>query len=297
MGATITALRNSVRTVASQPHIILVTALAFFAALLAGTTLSFIPIIGQLIGPPISAALMAGIIGMVGYSAFNNRQASIDDYSHSLKSRGTTVFGAVVLEQIAFVMLFLLSAVILFVVGIGGAVLESGASGPDQANAVFGALGTGISLVFLLIFLGVAFLLFVFQFLNAAVVLGNQSIGGAYNTAFGIVKNNPISTLGYTLIRGTLVLSAALFASFILVVTTEFASSGLILVGVIIALGVIASSVTLIYTYHAQYYLQLPNVPIDIPTAATPPSTSPEETAKRDTEHSSTTHSASDTER
>jgi len=240
---------------------------------------------------------MAGIIGMVGYSTFNNRRASLDDYSQSLKSRGTTVFGAVVLEQIAFVMLFILSVLILFAVGIGGAILESGASGPDQANAVFGALGTGISLIFLLIFLGVSFLLFVFQFLNVSVVLGNQSIGGAYKTAFSIVKNNPISTLGYTLIRGTVTLGAVLFALFILGVTTESASSGLILIGAIITLGVIASSITLMYTYHAHYYLQLPNVPIAIPTEATPSSTPPEEAPNGDTEPSSTTHSSSDTER
>ena len=265
MGATIRSFPKALRTTFTSPLLIIITFATLTASVIIGATFSIIPLFGQLIAGPIAATLMAGVLGMIGYAAYENRGIDTDDYLATIKDRGTNVFAVVLIEQLIyfFISLFFM-ALLFFVFGLGGAFLEQTAQGPDQTSAVAGGLGLGFTVAFVVFVLVYVVLIAIFQFLTVSVVIGNKSVGDSFRTCFSIIKSNPISVVGYTLTRAVLSMVVFTASLLLLAVAVETAEVVGVLLGAVVIFCIAAIFTTFFYAFHAHYYLELPNTPVDI---------------------------------
>jgi len=149
MGATIRSFSKALSTTVSSPLLILITLVTLTASMIIGAMFSLIPLFGQLVAVPLAATIMAGILGMVGYAAYQNRAVDTSDYFESIKDRGPKVFAVVLVEQLLYFFISVFFFFLLFFAfGLGGAFLEQTAQNPEQAAAVSASLGFGFIAAF-----------------------------------------------------------------------------------------------------------------------------------------------------
>ena len=207
MGATIRSFPKALSTTVSSPLLILITLVTLTASMIIWPMLMVIPLYGQLTAGPLVATIMAGILGMVGYAAYQNRAVDTSDYFESIKDRGPKVFAVVLVGQLLYLFISVFFLFLLFFVGLGGAFLEQTAQNPEQAAAVSGSVGFGsiaVSGLLMLTYLALLSPITVFQFLTVSIIIGDQSVTDSFKTSANIVKSNPLSVIGYTLSRGAL---------------------------------------------------------------------------------------------
>jgi len=254
MGAAISAAGKAIQTTITNPIIILATAIVGGVGILLTLVLSLIPILGHYIGTAIFTTLMAGVLGMVAYgSQFGSPKVS--HYVDTITKRGWSVFIAVMLEQFFFVFLGTVAGVaFLFTIGIGEIAT------PSQnlpAEETFGSLGPLVLAFMGLFFLVVVLLWIIFQFVDVAVVLGGKSSLEVFPWVFKLAAYNPLSVIGYTILRVLSLLVSVLLLGGIFYLGYQLSETlGLVL---LVVLGVTALPLifALLYAYHAEYYIQL----------------------------------------
>lgn len=265
MGTTVNAFSEALETSVLNPLLILLTAAmtlvslglggivmwVLFAYIFTGATETTPIVVGISISLATVGSLMAGIVGMIGYAADENRDPTFADFITTLRNRGGTVYANI----------FLTTLIYAIMIGLFFVSVEAMAHTDDMGDSV----GAGFYLIFGVgIFLPIFITLTsIFQFFTVAIVLGNATATGSFNTAFGIVKRNPLSVFGYTLLRGSIfgflvvggVAIGMLFAS---------ATPVLIIASIPLVI-VIIISLTVFYAYPTYYYLSLSETSVEAP--------------------------------
>lgn len=269
MGATISTFSEAIKTTVSRPSLVLVTAGVLLVGFFASFVLGLIPLVGQFIGQATYAVLAGGLIGVIGLGVTGVGTDSVSDFIDTVSDRGVTVFGVALIEGfIFFIFALILIVVTVFVGGLGAAVSDPAtAQTADEAYSVFSGADLAFLFAMLVTFGTLAMVYIVLQFLTASVVLGNKDVGSSFKTSFRIVKENPVSVLGYTLLRFGFVFIVA-FLLLTVISIAGVASEGLgILVGFLLALVVVPVVMTFYYAYHTHYYLEIESDSIDLPVS------------------------------
>lgn len=263
MGATIAALQDALDTVVSNPLLFAFTLGAGIVGAVVGAIAAIIPIIGQLLTAPVFSVVTAGLIGMVALGAVGNRPVAVDDYVTTVTDRGVSVAIAAFLEQLVYLAIGVVFAIVfVVVVGFGTVAAGIGSPSPTEATAIAGSLGVlSIAAIFVL-FAVLVILGTVFQFLTPAIVIDDESGLSAFRAAVGVVADNPVSVTGYTLLRWFLLLAAGLIAVAAATIFVEI-STVLFVFGGLLAAVIFLFSSTFFYAYHSHYYLRLSDRPRD----------------------------------
>lgn len=270
MGAATAALSEAVTQTLRSPRLVLAT---FLAGLVGGVAAGIVGVVGsllvvgQLLAGPVFATFMAGVVGMAAAGAREGGTASLSDYADTLGEAGVTVFLAYLLKNVVLLVVGMVLAVVLFVVplfalgqsGTAAPTPETPSPPPDPgalegllagAGAVFLALALAFALVMLL-------LQAVFQFLDSSAVVGGNGVGEAFADAWGLVAGNPVSVLGFSVLRAGLFLVVFVLVAAFAAVGAELSSalgSAALVAGLLVGYPLAG---TVAYVYEVRYYLRL----------------------------------------
>ncbi len=257
MRAAIFAFGKVITTTITNPSIIIAIAIIGTVGIVLTLLFSLIPILGHYLGTAISATLMAGILGMAAYgSQFGSPKMS--HYVDTLSKRGWSVFIAVLLEQFFLALVGIIGAVaFLLTIGVGEAATTSQNL---PAEETFGALGPLVLAFMGLLFLVVVVLGIIFQFVDVAVVLDGKSSLGVFPWVFKLVAVNPLSVIGYTLMKALHLLAS--FSILYGIVYVTYQLSEILGIVLLVVLGVTSLPLifAILYVYHAEYYIQLTGI-------------------------------------
>jgi hypothetical protein len=258
MGPTIEALSMGMKNVTRNPKLVAISyavSLASLPLLLVGGVLAvilgLIPIVGQmlarlLVAVPLKVLLLGGMAGAAG-KAFAGG-ASFGDYLESVKDNAVSLAGAfAIYEAIVFAIALAVGVVLLFVVGVGGAMAGG------MSSTVSTGFGLGIVLLYVLVFALVVTIAIVFQFLDVAVVLGGKDATGALKESYKLFDEKPISVLGYTVTRALVGIVVVLPGIVIGAVGTQLGDV-VGLAGALITLLLFPVAFAAVMSYHAAYY-------------------------------------------
>lgn len=264
MGATINGLTDGLENLWDNPKILLFTYL--FAAAMIPVLLvlgvvwvifAIIPLIGPLLTRLLTAGLIkpivvGGLLGLAG-AGFTGT-VSLSSLKEGITENFISLAGVFLLKELFLFVFSILAVIVLFMVGgLGPALLGAAMQNPESASAVAGG---GMVLVFglLLVFALVIVLLYViFQFADVAVVLTDHGVVDAYKKSWSLVKDGPLSVLGYTVMRGILasVFFIPAFVSFVLV---EPVSEVFLWIGIALYVLALPAAAAASFSYHAAYY-------------------------------------------
>lgn len=266
MGTTVNAFSEALETSVLNPLLILLTtAIALvslglggivmwilFAYIFTGATETTPVVVGISISLATVGSLMAGIVGMIGYAAAENRDPTFADFTTALRNRGGTVYANIFVTTLIYAIM-----IGLFFVSVEAMAHTDDAMGDSVGAGFYFIFGVGI---FSPIFIT---LTSIFQFFTVAIVLGNATATGSFNIAFGIVKRNPLSVFGYTLLRGSIlgflvvggVAIGMLFAS----------ATPVLIIASIPFVILIIIALTVFYAYPTYYYLSLSETSVEAP--------------------------------
>jgi hypothetical protein len=217
MGAATDALGDGISAVASAPKLIVAAYFTFAVGGLAAVVmlvLSIIPILGQLAGGfGIQAVViplgLAGLLTMA--DAVRDGGTRFGNYADGIRSNAWTLIAAYAIRYAARVVAMFVGIGLLLGVTLtlsGPLVRGLYGSIPSEAVGLTGnlALLTGanvlvLSLFFLVFFLPFLLLGYVFLFVDVAVVFGDADATGAFRRSWDLVREDPVSSLGYYLLR------------------------------------------------------------------------------------------------
>lgn len=257
MGAAINALSDSVKILKKNPIILAMG----FPAMLLYFILAYVPIIGIALAP----LSFAGMIHLCREGASGNASAS--DYVDGITENAGSIVGAYgiffLIAMGAGMVLMVLFYVLFFLI-MGGGMALAGAT--ESGAAAGGALGLGfivMILLYVLLFV-VSFVVgMVVQFLDVSIVLGGESATSAFSRSWEVVKSDPVSTIGFTLLRGFVV---SVITSAPMVVLFGFAIglsalgvsgdiAGIILIGALLV-SIVAAPIGFAFqmAYHTAYF-------------------------------------------
>lgn len=272
MGATITALSDS--RIALQRHLTLVvyTTLVAVATMIVAFLLTavglVIPILPQFVVSILVVPVgLTAIVGMV-YAGVNG-ESPVDGATRALEEYGLSLIGAHAIYQFAvFGLSLVLTVLVAFTVGLG--TLSAGAGGTGDPSAAAGSLFAGGASVFLLALAVLAGLVmvvaaFIVQFLDVAVVLSGSGAVEAYRTVVQFVIDAPLSVLGYTVMRGLVVVLGV--GAPLVVVGGALTTAGVGDLATVAVLGLLALLVlpfvaAFLAVYHDAYYQRRRRAPI-----------------------------------
>lgn len=260
MGHAVDALGDGLRNLAGNPMLVViayvvsaVTVPVFLVVALAGFVLAFVPIVGQLLAYLLFAAtvkplLLGGVLGPAGDGVAG--EVELRDAGRAVAEHFPSLAGAFsIYELIRFAVSLVLGVVLLVVLLVGSV----GSLALDDPATAFAGLGVVLVVGYALALLVVLGLAVVFQFVDAAVVLGDASASDALRESWGLAREAPLSVLGYAVLR-VLVAGLVVLPGLVLAVAGSrfgdaFAWAGL---GVTLLLSPVALAVVM--SYHAAYY-------------------------------------------
>jgi len=261
MGDAIEALSMGLNNVRKNPLLIAISYVLFLASIpllivggIIAFVLAFIPIIGQLvarllIAVPVKLLFFGGMVGVAG-KAFGG-DLSLKDFTAVVKNNAKSLGGAyAIYEAIVFVVGLVVGLVMLFVV-FGGSLAVGSVSDPSSGLAA--GLGAGIVVMYALALLVILAIAVVFQFLDVAVVLGDHDATGAFTESIRLVREAPLSVLGYSVLR--FLLGAAIVLPGVVVAAAGSQVADVLgVVGGLITLLLYPVAFAVVMSYHAAYY-------------------------------------------
>lgn len=202
MGAALDGLSDTGRVAVDHPVVLVAAVLTGVLAPVVSFVLGLIPLLGGLAYFVfVQPVFVGGLLNMAVDAAEGD--VSADSYVEGATENYATLAGVYAILVGVTLALTVVAAVLAVVFGLAGALGGSGTAGPgaDAGGAALGgALGAVgvVVLVSLVVALVVAVLV---QFVEAAVVVGDAGAGGAYSDSWAVLRDNPVSVLGYTLVR------------------------------------------------------------------------------------------------
>ncbi|WP_254838254.1 hypothetical protein [Natronomonas marina] len=263
MGAALDAV-GDVGTALKQGPLLIVAAAIAGIILLLGALITFVPLVGQIVYSIIVVPLvLVGLVAMAN-AAIDDR-AGLDEFTDGIGEYGSDAIGAyAILFVIQFAAVFALLVVAL-VAGIG-VFSAIGAAGSGDPGSGLDAVAGGGLLVFGVIlvvgFLVTLLLGLVQNFLDVAVVIGGHGGTDAVRESAALVRDGPLSTIGYLLVRAAVTLVAgilplALFGLGVALPASGGDSGALAGAGIVFfLLGALALPFPFAasFAYHAGYY-------------------------------------------
>ncbi|WP_302083472.1 hypothetical protein [Salinibaculum rarum] len=253
MGSAIDALDESVQLL--TPKIGLVCFGTAVVAMIASFVLAFIPIFGSLVaGVVVAPFFLATTVTMV-YKYATDGSDTLSAWVDGLNDYFLTLFGGYALYQIGMFVITLVFGVILLVIALMMGGLGAMASG--TGDAMFTVLGALMLLAMLVIGVVMFAIAMVVQFLDVSIVIEGAEILEAYQRAYEIVRDDPVSTVGYTLLRG-MIPAVGYAVALVVGAGVGYVTDGTwgIVVGGVIGFGVVAVASAWVVTYHVAYYME-----------------------------------------
>lgn len=260
MGYAIESLGDGVRNVLGNPTIValtfgLVVVLAPLAAVIGvlALVLSFVPVVGQALGQLLFAVtvkplLLGGVLGMVG-SGFAG-SVGLGDLLEGITENFPSLAGGFALFELVRYAVGLVLGIVAFVLVFAGSLGSAAVDSSGTATAGVGAL------VLVLAALAVAVvvaLYVVFQFVDVAIVLGEEGAVSGLVESYRLFRSAPLSVLGYSVLRVLLAVAIVLPGYVLAFLGAEY---GELLTYAGVALLVLLTPVALAasLSYHAAYY-------------------------------------------
>lgn len=256
MSASVASLGDAFSTVRANPRFTALTGIVLLVTIIGASILSIIPLIGQIASNAIIGVVGGGIIAAIAAGTERHATGSVsaDDFTTQLSSYATTLLGTYLLAAAAYLALTIIGVVAVFGAALAG---TTGGSLGQTGTTTLPAIGAGAGIAFVLFPIAVLLVAIPLQFLNVAVVIDDQSITGAFGEAMSTVINNPLSVIGYSLIRGIFMITSVLLIIAI-IAGAETVNETLALASAVILIPVIGSvAVTVFYAHHTHYYRRL----------------------------------------
>ncbi|WP_162354538.1 DUF7847 domain-containing protein [Natrialba swarupiae] len=203
MGYAISSLGESIGTVLDEPILIAGIGITWLISTIAYMALTSIPFVGMFLALVVWIVPAFALAGTLAMAAEGIRGSpSFDHLIEGLEEYWQRMVGAFAVLFVGYMVLMFaitIAIVLLVLFGIVGADLSAGAD-----PAVGSALGIGFVLVMAAIVLVVAAIGIAIQFFDAAIVVGDVGVIDSFKTSLSVARSNPISVVGYTILRGIL---------------------------------------------------------------------------------------------
>jgi hypothetical protein len=261
MGAVFDGLADTGRVVTEHPLVLLAAVVTGVVVPVVSFLLGLIPVLGPIVYfVLVQPVFIGGLLAMSVDAA--DGDVSLDSYVQGISDNYTSLAGVYAILVGIIIAFAIVAAVLAVVFGVAGALGGAGAgSGADAGvGALAGALG-GFALVGLFSLLTALVVAVVVQFVEAAVVVGDAGAGEAYSESYRMLRTNPLSVLGYSLVRLLFYLLVQAVPIALLFGVTALAGSdsgsavGTVVLVVLAALGVLGY--VGLTVYHALYYRRL----------------------------------------
>jgi len=194
MGAAIDALSDTWTLLRHNPIILGLGWAASIALAVANFVLALIPLLGRLVSLLLGPAFLAGMLGLA--YAGRDGDAGADDFMQSIGDNYLRLLGSTVLFAVVFAVIGGIGvAAAVFVMPTGSSPIGGHGSLATATAFVVPVLvvGVGLSALFLLL-----------QFFDVAIVVNDASVTESFGQSFRMAANDPLSVVGYTLLRGLL---------------------------------------------------------------------------------------------
>ncbi|THE66336.1 hypothetical protein D8Y22_03440 [Salinadaptatus halalkaliphilus] len=257
MGYAIRSLQEALGTILETPKLLIGIGVTSLFGTLLYLFVSYIPLIGMFVAWTIPALTLAAVLtmayeGLHGTAGFDDLITGLEEYAVSMLGAFFALFAVSTVASFAFVFL------VVALVFAGAFSMETTAdAGPDPA--MLDALGIGIIALIVLAVLLWTVVWIVVQFFDAAIVVDGVGVIDAFKSSWGVVRSNPLSVIGYSLIRGTLmwipvIIAAIVAAAASMAAPADQAFLYALLGGgsVFIVLSPLVSS--LLIVYHTSYF-------------------------------------------
>lgn len=266
MGAALNTLPDAVELTGKNPKLIAIVFFATIAAFVFGFIAALIPIIGNFIALPIVGIIYAGVIGTVFVAMRDRTGTTVAAYFDTIKRKWKSIAGAFFLLAVLQLVAVIALVIAFFVVGIGAAGLlelgaESGGGPPGDAApspAALSGFGVAAMLLVLLFFLVVFIAGAILQFIDVAIVAGGHDATSAFAEAWSLFKTAPASVLGYSLLRGFVIVLGFVIPFVVAALLGAILGDGSTAafgVAALVGLVTIPGSYAVAYAYHTAYYL------------------------------------------
>ncbi len=269
MGAALDAV-GDVGTALRQGPLLIVAAAIAGVILLFGVLITFIPLVGQIVYSIIVVPLvLVGMVAMANTAIEDH--AGLGEFFDGIGEHGSDAIGAYAIMfviQFAAVFVLLVGA---FVAGIGVFSAIGAAGSGEPGSGLGAAAGGGLLVIGILVVVGllVALVLGLIQnFLDVAVVIGGYGGMDAVRESGALLRDGPLSTIGYLLVRTAVTVVAGvvpfgMFAAGFLLVAGGSDGSLAGLGGLLVLLGVVLLPVPFAasFAYHAGYYRRRRGLP------------------------------------
>lgn len=191
MGAAIDALSDTWTLLKHNPIILGLGWVASIALAVANFVLGLIPLLGRLFSLLLGPAFLAGMLGLA--YAGRNGDAGADDFMESIGDNYLRLLGSTVLFAVLFAVIG----------GVGVAVTVFAMPMGSSAAGGYGGLATAGTFLVPLLAVGVGlFALFLLlQFFDVAIVVNDASVTESFGQSVRMAANDPLSVVGYTLLR------------------------------------------------------------------------------------------------
>ncbi len=211
MGAALDAIGDTGAALRRNPNVLL-GAVASGLVLLIGLVVALVPILGGFAyGVVVVPVALVGLVTMC--DAAVEGPSSLGDFTDGIGRHGASAIAAYGLWTLLQVAVVVVLVVVAFVAGAGLFAAGAGPGAADGGEPSAGALaGTSAAaaLLFVVFFIVFFVLGVIQQFLDVAVVLGADGGVEAVKEAVAVVRDGPVSTLGYLLVRSGLTVLGAL---------------------------------------------------------------------------------------
>lgn len=256
MGAAIDALPRGVKNVQRNPMLVVITVaigIASLPVLLVAALLGIIPLVGPIVSRVVVAGavkplLIGGIVGVAGAGFAGS--VGFGDYLDTVKEDFVTLAGTYLLYEIGVFVFGLLLVVVMLFTGLMGSFAGAAAGESSLASA---GVGLGIVAVYVVGLVLILAYAVVFQFLDVAVVLGDNGVTDAFRESWRLVREAPLSVAGYTVLRGLLG-AAILLPGYVIVIAGLQTSDAVMWAGLAVTLLLYPVAFAVVMSYHAAYY-------------------------------------------
>lgn len=280
MGHALDALSDVAVLLQHNPIIAGVAVVAGALSAASWVLLGFLPGGSILNGVLVAPLFLSGMLALV--YAGRDGTASVEDFLDGIREHYTTLVVASVIStalvtglvmQFLGVAMAVLGASLLgttmgsglaggtggSTAGVGGSAAGTGATTGAATGVGTGLLGAGAAFALLLLALVVfvIVLAMIFQFVDVAVVVGNESVLGAVAESWSVFRTAPVSVFGYTLLRGLAVLVAlGLPLAVVFVANLPVGLSSPVAIGLLAVTALLFVPLSYLFgvTYHVAFY-------------------------------------------
>lgn len=254
MGAALAALRDTFGVVKRNPIVLLLAFVTQIGMVIGGAVLGIIPLIGPLISSILVTPTLLGGYYFAADRAHQTGDTGFDAFTQGMSENWKSLAGAYALVMVlgmGFVFVVAIAAMLM-----GASVLSAA---DPSAGASAAALSGSMMFVFPILMLVFILAAMVIQFIDVAIVVGDENATSTYGKAWSLFRDDPLSVFGYTILRVAVPIVLVAIPAFLMGVTGGMAGNGgassalMLLFGIMfLVLYPVVFAITM--TYHVVYF-------------------------------------------